>query len=91
MLVTIDAPRVLHLFILIGITYLVGTYLINQYEWNHLTAYSLSCTVTVQISNAIRAIMFPEENDTNDNNDDMENTKRVKQPGSNPKKKKKNC
>lgn len=53
MKVNFDATRIAHLLALLFFTYLGGRLLVSYLEWTPLSAYGLSCTVSVQINNAI--------------------------------------
>mmetsp|Transcript_21084 Transcript_21084/g.23436 ORF Transcript_21084/g.23436 Transcript_21084/m.23436 type:complete len:89 (-) Transcript_21084:114-380(-) len=59
MFVTIDTTRVVHLIFLTSLTYFGGNFLVKQFEWNSLSAYSFSGTIVVQINNAIRMLLYP--------------------------------
>lgn len=51
MKVTLDFPRILHLLILVVLTYAGAIYLKDQWELSGLAAFGLSCFTVCQISN----------------------------------------
>ncbi len=51
MKVTIDASRILHLFLLITLSAAGAIMLVSYLEWTPLAAFGLSCTVVTQVSN----------------------------------------
>mmetsp|Transcript_2090 Transcript_2090/g.3872 ORF Transcript_2090/g.3872 Transcript_2090/m.3872 type:complete len:104 (-) Transcript_2090:505-816(-) len=53
MKVTLDAQRILHLLLLLSISYLIGQFLVSRYEWKPFSAYGFGCTLTCNISNAV--------------------------------------
>lgn len=86
MIVTVDTPRVLHLFLLLGVTYLGGRILIDRFDWSGLSAFGLSCTVACQLSNAIMQLYAGNERDESGQEG---NAKNKKLRTGNPKKKSK--
>ena len=53
MIVSLDWSRVLHLLLLLGITFTGGQLLIQKLEWGDLAAYAFSCSIVCQVSNTI--------------------------------------
>ena len=53
MRVTVDYKRILHLIVLILLTYIFGQILVQRYDWAPLSAYGLTCSLVCQISNVI--------------------------------------
>mmetsp|Transcript_8523 Transcript_8523/g.14142 ORF Transcript_8523/g.14142 Transcript_8523/m.14142 type:complete len:92 (+) Transcript_8523:134-409(+) len=81
--VTVDPLRLLHLALLLGVTYAVGQLLMHYFEdWTPLAAYGLGVTIVCQLSSA-----FMKTNNTADNDDDATKQEGNKIQG-NPKKKK---
>mmetsp|Transcript_16501 Transcript_16501/g.23457 ORF Transcript_16501/g.23457 Transcript_16501/m.23457 type:complete len:88 (-) Transcript_16501:563-826(-) len=66
MKVTVDATRIMHLIILVALTILGGKILIERWNWSRLSAYSFTCSLVCQISNAILKIFSSDlnQNDT---------------------------
>jgi hypothetical protein len=87
MKVSFDPSRLLHLALLLGLTYAGGRILMQYLEdWAPMAAYGLSCTIVCQVSSAI--LKINDFSSTSDDDDDVA-TKGIKGQG-NPKKKKKN-
>mmetsp|Transcript_25074 Transcript_25074/g.28079 ORF Transcript_25074/g.28079 Transcript_25074/m.28079 type:complete len:100 (-) Transcript_25074:324-623(-) len=85
--VSFDSERLVHLLVLILLTVVAGELLVSWADWGRLSAYSLSCSVTCQLSNVIMGL----PSNTNENkNKGMKKERRTTAVGSNPKKKKKN-
>jgi hypothetical protein len=53
MKVTIDSTRVLHLLLLMGLSWLGGSLLMHYLEWSFFSAFGLSTTVVCQVSNSL--------------------------------------
>ena len=53
MKVSIDRYRVLHLFILMGCSFILAETLVSKWEWSYMSAYGFAISITTQISNAI--------------------------------------
>ena len=53
MKVTIDRYRVLHLFILVGCSFILAETLVSKWGWSYMSAYGFAISITTQISNAI--------------------------------------
>ena len=88
--VSFDSERLVHLLLLILLTVVAGESLVSWANWGRLSAYSLSCSVTCQLSNVIMGLPSNTNNNTNENkNKGMKNERITTAVGANPKKKKK--
>lgn len=57
MKVKVDAWRILHLFVLVGLTYALGRNLVKAWDMSNLSAYGLSCFATCQASNVLLKLL----------------------------------
>ena len=89
MKVTLDTPRILHFVLLLTVTTLGGYALMTRYDFGFLTAFGVSCSVTVQVSDAIRKLFFPDDKDQEQHEEALKQEQKRKRKGGNPKKKKK--
>mmetsp|Transcript_15715 Transcript_15715/g.33228 ORF Transcript_15715/g.33228 Transcript_15715/m.33228 type:complete len:95 (+) Transcript_15715:180-464(+) len=53
MKINLDRWRILHLLVLMGISFVLAEILIAKMGWTGLSAYGFACTITTQINNAI--------------------------------------
>jgi len=89
MKVTVNTTRILHFLVLISFTLLGAYTLIERFEWNGLSALGFSCTITVQVNNALLKV-FGIDGDSTSNAENEEREKRKEQKRNrkgNPKKK----
>ena len=59
MKVTVDTPRLIHLAVLVVLTYAGAMYLIDQWELSGLTAFGISCFAVCQVSNVFMKLHSP--------------------------------
>jgi len=53
MKVTLDASRILHLVILICLSFTGAWFLVTYFEWTPMTAFGFACTLVTQLSNLL--------------------------------------
>jgi hypothetical protein len=90
MKVSLDATRFLHLFFLVLFTIVGGYILVDRFDWNGLSAYSLSGTVVCQVNNVLLKLRNGdfEDHGNRSSSSAVEDGKTERQRG-NPKKKNK--
>lgn len=59
MKVKVDFWRLLHLAILVVLTYVFGLYLAQQWDLSSLSAYGMSCFAVCQCSNVLCQLLAP--------------------------------
>ena len=57
MKVNLDPSRFVHLFVLLGFTGVVATFLQSYLDWSPMAAYGVACTVVVQCSEALMSVL----------------------------------